>query len=69
MIVITADTVYELAYLQKLIETGVLNSDKKATINVTYRLSSDDILLIDKYNSIVGSKSRDEDKAVYINRD
>lgn len=56
MICIIGDTADELADLQTLIEIGVLNSDEESTLDVTYKLSSGDILLVDQYNHIVGSK-------------
>ena len=56
MICIIGDTTNELVDLQALIETGVLNSNKETTLDVTYKLSSGDILLADKYNHIVGSR-------------
>ena len=53
MIRIIGDTVDELADLQILLETGMLNSNKHTTIDITYKLSSGGILLVDQYNHIV----------------
>ena len=58
MIHITGDTADELADLQKLLETGMLNGNKDTTIDITYKLSSGDTLLVDKYNHIVGQKEQ-----------
>lgn len=56
MINIIGDTVYELILLQKLLETGMLNSSEDITLDTTYKLSSGDTLLVDQYNHIVGRK-------------
>lgn len=58
MISIIGDTSDELAALQSIIDTGVINSNEKVTVDVTYKLSSGDNLLINQYNHIVGSKPR-----------
>jgi len=57
MITITGDTSDELAALQDIIDTGVLNSSDLFTVDVIYKLSSEEKLLVDRYNHIVGSKA------------
>ena len=61
MITIIGDTSNELSNLQNIIETGILNSNEKLIADVTYKLSTGDVLLVDKYNHIVGSKSESEE--------
>lgn len=56
MIQIIGDTVDELADIQKLLETGMLNSNETGAIDVTYKLSSGNVILADQYNHIVGEK-------------
>ena len=56
MIQIIGDTVDELADIQKLLETGMLNSNEAGAIDVTYKLSSGNVILVDQYNHIVGEK-------------
>jgi len=56
MIHIIGDTADELADLQSLIETGMINSNEDTTLDITYKLSSGNILLVDQYNHIVGQK-------------
>lgn len=56
MIQIIGDTVDELADIQKLLEIGTLNSNEAGTIDVTYKLSFGGIILVDRYNHIVGKK-------------
>lgn len=55
MICITGDTADELANLQILIETGILNSNEDIALDITYNLLGG-ILLVDQYNHIVGKK-------------
>ena len=62
MISIIGDSVDELANLQSIIETGLLNNDESTTLDVTYKLSSRDILLVDQYNHIVGRKEQKNDR-------
>ena len=62
MIHIIGDTADELADLQILLETGMINSNKDSTLDITYKLSSGDILLVDQYNHIVGRKNKDKEK-------
>jgi len=62
-IYIIGDTSDELADLQTLLETGMVNGNKDTTLNITYKLSSGGILLVDQYNHIVGEKEHEsEDK-------
>ena len=56
MIYIIGDTAEELADLQILLETGILNSNEYTTIDITYKLSSGSTLLTDQYNHIVSKK-------------
>lgn len=57
MIYIIGDTADELANLQILLETGMLNVNKDITFDtITYKLSSGRTLLVDQYNHIVGEK-------------
>ena len=56
MIHIIGDTADELADLQILLETGMLNSNKNVTLDINYKLSSGNILLADQYNHIVGER-------------
>lgn len=59
MICIIGDTSDELAALQSIIDTGVINSNEVSTVDVTYKLSSGDILLVNQYNHIIGSKPKE----------
>jgi len=59
MISIIGDTSDELAALQSIIDTGVINSNEICTVDVTYKLSSGDDLLINQYNHIIGSKQKE----------
>ena len=43
---------------KKIVETGILNGNEGGTIDITYKLSSGGILLVDQYNHIVGEKER-----------
>ena len=56
MIVIIGDTADELADLQLLLETGMLNTNEDTTLTITYKLSSGGTLLVDQYDHIVGVK-------------
>ena len=57
MINIIGDTYQELADLQIIIETGILNTNEKlSSVNATYQLRSGDDLLVNQYNHIIGSK-------------
>lgn len=58
MISIIGDSFDELAALQSIIDAGVINSNETCTVDVTYKLSSGDDLLINQYNHIVGSKRK-----------
>lgn len=60
MISIIGDTADELAALQSIIDTGVINSNEASTLDVTYKLSSGDILLVNQYNHIIGSKPKED---------
>lgn len=62
MIHIIGDTADELANLQILLETGMLNSSKNVTLDINYKLSSGNILLVDRYNHIVGEKETSNDE-------
>lgn len=59
MISIIGDTSDELAALQSIIDAGVINSNETSTVDVTYKLSSGDILLVNRYNHIIGSKPKE----------
>ena len=61
MINIVGDTWEELANLQTIIDTGILNCDEMLNVNVNYKLLSGDSLLINKYNHIVGVKKVSND--------
>ena len=54
MIHITGDTADELAGLQILLEAGMINNDEDIKLHITYSLSSDNFLLVNQYNHIVG---------------
>jgi hypothetical protein len=57
MIIVIGDTPEELAKLQSIIDTGILNTAiEEAVIDVTYRLASGNTLLVNAYNHIVGEK-------------
>lgn len=63
MITIIGDTSDELATLQYIINTGLLNAsnDNNLTaVDVTYKLSSGDDLLVNQYDYIVGSSNAEE---------
>ena len=62
MIHIIGDTADELANLQILLEAGMLNSEKDITLDTNYKLSSGNILLVDRYNHIVGEKEISNDE-------
>lgn len=62
MIQIIGDTADELTNLQILLETGILNSGKDITLDTNYKLSSGNILLVDRYNHIVGEKEIGNDE-------
>ena len=57
MITIIGDNPDELADLQDVIERGILNTKRndEITLDVSYKLSSGDQLLVNKYNHIIGS--------------
>lgn len=59
MIYITGDTAKELADLQTLLETGMVNGNKDTTLHVTYKLSSGNILLVDSHDHIVGEEEQE----------
>lgn len=61
MINIVGDTWEELANLQTIIDTGILNYDEIFNVDVNYKLLSGDSLLINKYNHIVGAKKESND--------
>ena len=56
MITIIGDTYEEIAVLQSVINTGMLNAhDTSGTIlDTTYKLSSGNLILTDEYRNIVG---------------
>ena len=58
MILVIGDTPEELAKLQSIIDTGILNiaTEEEAVIDVTYQLASGHTLLVNSYNHIVGGK-------------
>ena len=58
MISIIGDSADELAKLQLLLDAGALNSDENVALDVTYKLSSGGVLLVDEYNHIVGSEPK-----------
>lgn len=66
MIHIIGDTADELANLQILLETGILNSKNDITLDTNYKLSSGNILLVDRYNHIVGEKEISNDENRWI---
>ncbi len=60
MVTITADTISELAFVQEVIATGILNSRfKEGDIDVIYKLNNGNKILTNKYNFIVGEKLPD----------
>lgn len=61
MINIVGDTWEELANLQTIIDTGILNCNKMFNIDVNYKLLSGDSLLVNKYKHIVGEKKVSND--------
>ena len=64
MICIIGDTADELAGLQVLLETEMINSKEGTTLDITYKLSSSDILLVDQYNHIIGQRVRKSNETV-----
>ena len=58
MINIIGDTYQELADLQTIIESGIINTKERLSVDATYKLRSGDNLLIDQYDHIIGSKAR-----------
>lgn len=58
MIKIIGDTYEELAILQSAIDAGILNISGLA-FDATYKLSSGNLILTDKYGNIIGEKSKD----------
>lgn len=60
MISIIGDSVDELTDLRSLLEIGLLNSNENTVLDVTYKLFSGDILLVDRYNHIVDRKEQQE---------
>lgn len=62
MITIIGDNHEELAVLQSVINAGILNDRDMSgrTFNVTYKLSSGNLILTDKYKNIVGEKSKND---------
>ena len=61
MISIIGDTSDELATLQSIIDAGMVNSNERFTLDVTYKLSSGDNLLVNQYKHIVGSKPKKDE--------
>lgn len=61
MITIIGDTHEELAVLQSFINTGILNDRDMSgiTFDATYKLSSGNVILTDRYGNIVGEKPKD----------
>ena len=57
MITIIGDNPDELADLQDVIESGLINikHNDEITLDVTYKLSSGNELIYNKYNHIIGS--------------
>ena len=62
MIHIIGDTADELADLQIILETGMLNSNEETTFDITYKLSSGGNLLVNQYNHIVVRSESEGDK-------
>lgn len=62
MITIIGNTYEELAVLQSVINTGILNDVDMSgiTFDTTYKLLSGNLILTDKYGNIVGEKSKSE---------
>lgn len=57
MISIVGDNFEELALIQDIIDSGILNANSsKNNIEVTYKLSSGNLLLVNNYNHIVGER-------------
>ena len=59
MITIIGDNFEELAFIQDIIDSGLLNLSTNSSINsinATYKLSSGNRLLVNKYNHIVGEQ-------------
>lgn len=63
MITIIGDSSDELTKLQHIIDSGIFNlkipSGEEYTLDITYKLSSGNILLINQYDHIVGEKQPD----------
>ena len=62
MIHIIGDNADELANLQMLLETGILNNNEDTALAIAFKLSSGDTLLVDKHNHIVGSKVTNDER-------
>lgn len=62
MITIIGDTHEELAVLQSIINTGILNDRDMSgrTFVATYKLSSGNLILTDEYGNIVGEKNKED---------
>ena len=60
MINIIGDTYKELSIIQSAIETGVVDDKTISAFDVTYKLSSGNLILTDKYGNIVGEESKEE---------
>ena len=60
MIQIIGDSSDELAKLQRIIDSGILNSnipsDEIYKLDIIYKLSSGNALLVNQYDHIVGEK-------------
>ena len=61
MIKIIGDTYEELSIIKSAIDTGILNDHTISGLafDTTYKLSSGNLILTDKYGNIVGEKSED----------
>lgn len=60
MIMIIGDTPEELATLQSIIDTGILNNTtEESVIDITYQLASGNTLLVNPYNHIVGERNKE----------
>lgn len=58
MILVIGDTPEELATLQSIIDTGILNNTtEESVIDVTYQLASGSTLLVNPYNHIIGVRN------------
>ena len=58
IITIIGDTYEELAVLQSVINTGILNDHDRSEIifDTTYKLSSGNLIMSDEYGNIVGER-------------